>query len=206
MGQTSKNGQNWNEFQWEREIRRDERRISCYFRELALCLDLPGEDNIIFDNLMSQPGLVPAGADPDHWRIWDSMEENGDGEEDGDTRKRRPGDELVEQTDKLACEWNVIFASRLQERYRKAGLGTACAFGKLITRLADFTDTDADDGFAGLKISLGKRALSDINELAGRLAEMGRLQKDILPEAIVLTEMLQLIRERLLDILQKIRG
>ena len=56
---------NWNEFQWENEIRRDERRISCYFRELPACLDLPGEEAMIFDSLASRPDLVPTGSSPE---------------------------------------------------------------------------------------------------------------------------------------------
>ena len=46
MAEYRRPDENWNEFQWENEIRRDERRISCYFRELPACLDLPGEEEM----------------------------------------------------------------------------------------------------------------------------------------------------------------
>ena len=44
MSKFSKHHQHWDEFRWEEEIRRDERRISGYFHELAACLDLPDEE------------------------------------------------------------------------------------------------------------------------------------------------------------------
>ncbi len=197
----------WNEFQWEREIRRDERRISCYFRELALCLDLPGEEEMIFGNLMASPGLVPAGADQEHWRMWDAMDDgSGDDEENGAVqRKRRPGDELPEQIDRLACEWNVIFAAGLRPAYREAGLAVSCAFGKLLARISDFNDTGSTGDTAGLKISLGKRALQDINTLAGMLAAAAERQKSIRTEILLITELLLQTRERLTDLMQQLR-
>ena len=86
--------QNRSEFDWEREIRRDERRISKYYRELMYCLDLPGEEEMIYDQLAAHPGLVPAGSDPAHWRLWDCLdldpeEENAAGEPR--RRRKRPG-------------------------------------------------------------------------------------------------------------------
>ena len=59
MAESYRPQDNWNEFQWEHEIRRDERRISCYYRELPACLDLPGEEEMIFSSLLSRPDLVP---------------------------------------------------------------------------------------------------------------------------------------------------
>lgn len=61
MGDIPRPQDNWNEYRWEQEIRRDERRISCYYRELPACLDLPGEEDMIFSSLLSQPDLVPIG-------------------------------------------------------------------------------------------------------------------------------------------------
>ena len=61
----------WNEFQWEEEIRRDERRICGYFHELPSCLDLPGEEEMIYEKLFSQVDIceenlhIPSGAAED---------------------------------------------------------------------------------------------------------------------------------------------
>jgi hypothetical protein len=194
---------NWNEFQWEREIRRDERRISCYFRELACCLDLPGEEEMIYGNLPGCGGLVPSG-NATGWRMWDAFEPEEDFDEETPETRRRAGDELIAQLDKLSCEWNVIYAAALRESLREEGLAVGCGFGKLQRRLADFTDTDAVE-MRQLKLSLGKRALSDLNELTGMLRAIGELQRSLRPSLILLIELLQQIRERIVDLLSLLR-
>ena len=110
MAEFKNNGESWNEFQWEKEIRRDERRISCYFRELPGCLDLPGEEEMIFSTLLSSPDLVPTGGNPDSLRFWQRPDEDDEEYEDSDDPpRRRPGAEIVEEIDRLATEWNVFF-------------------------------------------------------------------------------------------------
>lgn len=84
MAEFKNNGESWNEFQWEKEIRRDERRISCYFRELPGCLDLPGEEEMIFSTLLSSPDLVPTGGNPDSLRFWQRPDEDDEEYEDSD--------------------------------------------------------------------------------------------------------------------------
>ena len=122
--------QNWNEFQWEQEIRRDERRISCYYRELPECLDLPGEEEMIFNSLLSRPDLVPTGGAPDSLRSWRPGEEDDDDDEPlFDDNSRRPGSELIIQLDHLAVEWNTLAVSRLRAGLELPGLGICCAFG-----------------------------------------------------------------------------
>ncbi len=207
MGRFTKSEKSWDEFQWEREIRRDEQRISCYFRELACCMDLPGEESIIFDNLAAQPGLVPTNADPGHWRFWDDLDQEAEEERDDGpetARRRKPGDELVEQIDKLACEWNVLFALDLRESMREEGLAVGCGFGKLLARMADFVETDETE-LPGLKISLGKRALSDLNDVVGMLLAIGGMQRSLQPKLILLVEFLQQLRERIVDTLSRLR-
>jgi len=51
MNKFSGKHNHWDEFRWERELRRDERRISGYFRQLANCLDLPDEEELIYGQL-----------------------------------------------------------------------------------------------------------------------------------------------------------
>lgn len=192
----------WNEFEWEREIRRDERRISCYFHELAGCLDLPGEDEMIFDRLLTRPGLVPANADPNHWRMWDDFEPPGDDEDE--SAPRLPGEELVGKLDQAACEWNVIVAYSLRENLKQEGLAVACAFGKLLSRIADYVETDIEAAFA-LKLSLGKRCLADINDLCRRLRALGDRQRSLRGRLQVLIEFLQHLRERVIELNTRLR-
>jgi hypothetical protein len=199
-----KSNSGWNEFQWEQEIRRDEQRISCYFQELAGCLDLPGEDEMIFNRLMSRPGLVPANADPAHWRMWDELDDEDDEDDDFGARHRFPGDELVDQLDMLSSEWNVLFAFELRETLKADGLAVSCLFGKILSRISDFLETDEREK-RGLKISLGKRALADIGELYRALEGIGRHQKSLRPKLASISEFLLQIRERVIDIAEHLR-
>ena len=149
---------NWNEYQWAQEIRRDERRISCYFHELPYCLDLPGEEDMIFENLFSQVDLVPVNGKSDSLRSWES-------DDDGEWEDSRPPHRLAVELDKLAVDWNAVLA--LIPGGGLKGLGVSCLFGKLIARVSDFLDPDLID--LPLKRSLGKHAVLDLNELAGVL-------------------------------------
>ena len=145
MNKFSGNGANWNEFQWERELRREDRRIHCYFRELSCCLDLPGEEEMIYDQLAAHPGLVPAGSDPGHWRLWDCLdldpeEENAAGEP---RRRRKPGEELIEQLDKMAAGWNMLFALRLRDTLRERSLRYDVAVAVRLSRPGGSVPCDA---------------------------------------------------------------
>ncbi len=206
MAEFKNHEEHWNEFQWEKEIRRDERRISCYFRELPTCLDLPGEEDMIFNTLLSSPDLVPTGGNPDSLRYWQRPEEYEEDEEDEaeDSSRRRPGAEVVDEIDRLATEWNVCCAATLRSTLDLHGLGIVCAFGKLLARAADFVDTDQETA-RGLKISLGKRTLADLNELVGGLERLRELQQSLKIEIALTIELLGHIRERLIDLVEQLR-
>lgn len=198
-------GESWNEFQWEEEIRRDERRINCYFRELPACLDLPGEEEMIFSTLLSSPDLVPTGGSPDSLRFCQHPDEEGEEEDSSDVPpRRRHGAEIVEEIDRLATEWNVCCASLLRSDLDLYGLGIVCAYGKLLARTADFVDTEQESA-RGLKISLGKRALMDLNELVGALKHLGTLQHSLMPDLALAVELLGHVRERLIDFVEQLR-
>lgn len=204
MGDIPRPQDNWNEYRWEQEIRRDERRISCYYRELPACLDLPGEEDMIFSSLLSQPDLVPIGGNADSLRVWHS-ESDEDDDDDPDTGAPvRNGAEIIDQLDRLAVEWNVLSVTRLRADLGLPGLGISCAYGKLLARTADFINLD-DRNDRALKLSLGKRALSDLNELTGELERLSREQRSLKVQAQLHVEMLSHVRERLLDQLQRLR-
>ena len=207
MSKFSGNGTNWNEFQWEREVRREDRRIHCYFRELSCCLDLPGEEGMIYEQLAAHPGMVPAGSDPGHWRMWDylDLEPEDESAAADDRRRRKPGEELIEQIDKIAAGWNMLFALRLRESLREEGLAVGCAIGKLLGRLGDFVDIDEKKMLA-LKLCLGKRALQDLNDLSMRLDRIAAAQQSLAGDAAYLGEALRQMRERLFDLLTGLRG
>ena len=152
---------NWDEFRWEQEIRRDERRINCYFRTLPLCLDLPGEEEIVNSSIAAQTdcGQDPRGA----LAPWSylTQESGGDEHEVPYQEGRRPGEYIIDSLDKLASQWNLHCAVTPSVRY--AALTLSCAYAKLLARCADFFDVPPED--KALKRCLGKRTLNDLLEL-----------------------------------------
>jgi len=193
----------WDEFQWEEEIRRDERRISRYYRELASCLDLPGEDELIMGQLAGETDLVPKGCSADalRGRIFRDEDDEDEGEEYDAPRRTS---EIVLQTDQLASRWNVQLIRDLDPRGFLAGLGISCAYAKLLARIIDFTDADEVQE-KGLKISLLKRSLADLNELLGMFGRLEHFQPALRALAQEHRSGLARIRERLLDRMVRLR-
>lgn len=205
MAEPGRPQDNWNEFQWEHEIRRDERRISCYYRELPACLDLPGEEEMIFSSLLSRPDLVPTATNPDSLRTWRGTPEEEDEEFDDEEPARRPGSETVDQLDHLSAEWNMLAAAQLRADLELPGLGVSCAYAKLLARVADFVDTDENRDRA-LKLSLGKRSLTDLNDLTGELTRLAGIQHSIRNTLLLHNELLGHVREQLIDQLTRLRA
>ena len=194
------NRQNRSEFDWEREIRRDERRISSYYRELMYCLDLPGEEEIINEQLSGHyTDPVPAGKFDDVLNNRRFLDRDDD--DDEDPPPPRPYSPLVTLVDRLAAEWCAASASVLDERlFISGGVAIACAYGKLLGRIADFADADPVREKT-LRISLLKRAIADINDLAGAFLEIGNWQSSIRETVTHQIDELALLRERLTDLL-----
>ena len=197
------NRQNRSEFDWEREIRRDERRISSYYRELMYCLDLPGEEEIINEHLTghrSDPVPVDKFGDVlyNSRRFFDR-----DDDDEDEAAPPRPLSPLVTLVDRLSAEWCAASASILDDRlFVSGGLSIACAYAKLLGRIADFADADPVREKT-LRISLLKRAIADINDLAGAFQEVGNWQNSVRETATRQIEELSLLRERLTDILSE---
>ena len=84
------------------------------------------------------------------------------------------------------------------------GLGVSCAYAKLLARVADFIDTDETRDRA-LKLSLGKRSLSDLNELTGELSRLAGIQHSLREMLELHIELLAHVREQLIDLLTRLR-
>ena len=202
-----RNRRNWNEFRWEKEIRRDERRINCYFAELPSCIDLPGEEDIIFGQIAENADLVPSGtgATPENLRCWSYLlpqeEETDPGEE---FSSHHPEQAVINLLDHLACQWNMTYVTALPVEFYAAGLSIACSYAKVLARMADFGDTGLDDNCdKGLHITLGKRTLADINELAEALKFMAQSDEALRGLCIAHVVRLGEVRDRVITLLEQ---
>ena len=198
---------NWDENAWCREIRKDELRISGYFRALIGCLDLPGEDDMIFKRLMSQPELVPTGVTDPYRTLKSEMEawedENELDEEARENRRAHTMD-ASRRVKKLAIEWNLLAAADWGKYNAGNLLNITCAFGKLLSRIYNFEETAAEVETLNLRISLLKYSLSDLNVLVESLMDFqAKSNTPLAAEKFI--EPLAFVRENLLDRLRELR-
>jgi hypothetical protein len=167
----NENRKNWSEFEWERELQRDERRINSYFGELPTYIDLPGEEDVIIKKLMSRPELVPAGKE---WPgpFFGGSDEDPDGFFDfGDWRYEKDAG-LINSLQTMAFDWNRCFAADVSDRYFATGMSITCLFGKLMSRTVELLS--AGEELPQLSRCLCKHLCSDINDLIGLLRKMKR--------------------------------
>ena len=162
---------NWDEYTWAKEIRKDELRIAGYFSALKSCLDLPGEEDMIFKRLMSQPELVPTGVSDPLRTLKAEMETAEEDSEENETlsKSRRNTFEPARRVEKIVVEWNLLAAAHLPIGDVKNVLAVTCAFGKLLSRIYNFMETEETSVTLTLRISLLKHILADLNETVQQL-------------------------------------
>ena len=194
------------ESEWEREIKRDELRISRYFQTLPLYLDLPGEDDYIFNKLRSQKELAPSHGG------WSPALPGDD--EDGDEVDALTDQELVSsisnnegfalfrRLEQASQEWNIFSSIHLDSPGKVLfSLNVAGCYGKLLSRLFNFVEIgDGDEYTRALKESLGKRVLADFDALANALAEVRDLKTEYKESLGAFIDMTGYFREEALKI------
>ena len=168
----------WDEYTWSKEIRKDELRIAGYFRALKNRLDLPGEEDMIFKQLMSQPELVPSGV-KDPLRTlkleMEELEEEAEGGAAWEKRFRNPFNAAV-KIEKSVAEWNLLAAANMPLSPKV--LAVTCAFGKLLSRMYNFMETDEEPETLALRKSLLKHMLHDLNGILTLLRDFNERSYD----------------------------
>lgn len=161
----------WNEFDWEKELRKDDERIHIYFRELPAFIDLPYEDDLIFKRIKQREDLIPHGG---VWpaSLWDQVE---DGEESDLMTQLRTkafaspngGKALIlcsRQMKKLA----MLSMIDLDFSRRDEILRLHCLASKLTITLLNMLSLMPSD-LPALRITLCKRLLAILNDIFGNL-------------------------------------
>ena len=198
----------WNEFDWERELKKDDARISTYMSELPRYIDLPSEDAVIMKHIQERPELVPFGGDYHDSSLAGLFDSNTDYEEDvafGEDWQKRDGSEFYIVLGRLAKLWAQYFALLSGRDETVAGMRILALYGKMMARSADIIDMDEDE-YPALRIAIVKRLLADGNLLLGEFRRFG-LQ---FPRSAARTEFhfehLMLLREKMLNLLMKYRS
>jgi len=197
----------WNEFDWERELRKDDARVNTYMNELPRYIDLPDEDAVIMKQIQRRPELVPQGVDWERMPL-QSLFDEIEYDEDymaSDEWQRRDGADVYMLLGRLSAQWAVAFSGSLHKDAIPPGLRILCLYGKLMARTADILDFDSDE-FPALRIAICKRISRDIDKLIGEFKGVVEAQPSLHVKADGHVAHLQQAREKILDIIVKCRA
>ena len=198
------NRKNWNEFQWEREFRKDENRIHYYFQELPHFIDLPEEEEIILKKMKLNPELV---SQNDNWDDFAPSFYSDEPEEDifiSDEWIQKDTAKIYMQLAKLATQWNIVLASQLTGTAQALGLHITCLYGRALAYTAELLDTDNEE-VVGFTISIGKRLHGELNLIIGKLGEVAGRHPELNEQIVSYINHLQSLREKLLDLIFQTR-
>jgi len=194
-----------NEFEWEKEIRKDEARINAYMKELRNFIDLPSEEEMIMKKMQKQPELIPQNAEWENGHLPDIFDDMDEDVFFSDDWQKKDGADSYILLEKIAYQWCVIQAAELKGELIADGMKIICFFGKIMARTADILDVETEE-MPELKIALAKRVISDLNSLIGLLKDVAEKNTRLVRVVISHIEHLQGIREKLIDIIEKMRG
>ena len=203
----------WNEFDWEKELRKDDERIHTYFRELPSYIDLPNEDELIYKRIKRREDLVPHGG------VWPLQfwEMENPSEEDLDP--------MAQMRDK-ALQTSASGSTALVISYKQAKIlamfpvidpelakhqevmRLQCLVGKLIVALINILNLSSAGELPALRIAMCKRCMATLNEIYGELKKLEPLSNCEESEFYIqhMFSRFGLIRDDVLETLKKLRN
>lgn len=199
---------NWDEFDWEKELRKDDERVAAYMDELPRYIDLPSEDAVIMKHLKEKPGLVPPDGDYAGTFLDNIFEEDFESEADfTEDWQKKDGAEFYIAASRLSRLWAQFYAVQTDPRFTVPAIRILCLYGKIMARSGDLIDM-ADDDYVPLRIALVKRLLADVNDLMGLFTSIRETFSDsdeCMECADFHFEGLMTFREKLFSLLKKYR-
>jgi hypothetical protein len=193
---------NWSEFDWGKELKKDEQRIHEYFSELNTYLDLPGEEEFIMKKLMSKPELVPARPDDEELPFESFYEDNYELMMNSEWRRDKNG--IFPQLEQMGREWTLIFSAECSGHDFTAGMNILCRFGKLLTRNIDFIEINTGDESPALKRAVLKRLYAETNQLMGAFNDFKPRRRKLLSLIENFSLRLQQLREQIFDTINEV--
>ena len=203
----------WNEFEWEKELRKDDERIHTYFRELPSFIDLPNEDEVIYKRIKRREDLVPHGG---VWplQIW---EQEDPSEEDLDPMTQmRDKALLVDAANssallicykqaKILAMFGVIDPELAK---REEVMRLQCLVGKLIVAWINILNLTSSGELPALRIAMCKRCMATLNAIYGELKKLEPFSTCEESEFYIrhMFSRFGLIRDEVLEMLKKLRN
>ena len=151
------------EFEWEKEIRKDDDRVHDYLAELPRYIDLPDEDKVISKRIRRRGSSWDDDFDapPD-----DDYDDDYDDVPEEDFVRHRDGSDVYTAASKMAIDLTEFFAVEKDQAAARAMMRALTLLGKLMARSLDVLRLE-DGELITFRIALTKRFLADLNELIG---------------------------------------
>jgi hypothetical protein len=187
-----RDGDSRDEFEWEKEIRKDDDRVHDYLVELPRYIDLPDEDKVISKRIRRRGSSWDDDFDapPD-----DGYDDDFDDVPEEDFIRHRDGSDVYAAASKMAIDLTEYFAVEKDQATARAMMRALTFLGKLMARSMDILRLE-DGELITFRIALAKRFLSDLNELIGEYEKFPESIRDcFLKDAFTMRD----------DVLDKIR-
>ena len=187
-----RDGEYRDEFEWEKEIRKDDDRVHDYLAELPRYIDLPDEDKVISKRIRRRGSTWDDDFDapPD-----DGYDDDYDDVPEEDFVRHRDGSDVYSAASKMAIDLTEYFAEERDQAVARAMMRALTLLGKLMARSLDVLRLE-DGELVTFRIALTKRFLADLNELIGEYEKVPDAIRDgFLKDAFKMRD----------DVLEKIR-
>lgn len=156
--------ENRDEFDWEKEIRKDDDRVHDYLAELPRYIDLPDEDKVISKRIRRRGSTWDDDFDAPPDDGYDDDYDDDIPEED--FAHHRDGSDVYSAASKMAIDLTEYFAAEKDPAVAKAMMRALTLLGKLMARSLDILRLE-DGELVTFRIALTKRFLADLNDLIG---------------------------------------
>ncbi|MBR4717952.1 MAG: hypothetical protein IKP09_07820 [Lentisphaeria bacterium] len=181
------------EFEWEKEIRKDDDRVHDYLVELPRYIDLPDEDKVISKRIRRRG----SSWDDDFDAPQDDYDDDDyDDVPEEDFVRHRDGSDVYTAASHMAIDLTEYFAVERDQDAARAMMRALTLLGKLMARSLDVLRLE-DGELVTFRIALTKRFLADLNELIGEYEKFpDAIRDDFLKDAFKMRdEVLEKIRK-----------
>lgn len=204
----------WSEFDWEREIRKDDARVSAYITELPKYIDLPGEDSILMRTIKRRLG---ADKDEDWGPVpYDEADQDMSPFPGSENWRAVPGGPVYHNCSVLARDFALGAATCSREELRPRIMRILTFYGQLMARSADLIDMslevqqsqmDFEDCEVpeNLRIAIVKRLISFQNKLTRELRLLEEESPELRAHADAHLEATGMMHDYLVDLLYALR-